>query len=140
MSKPATFEGYTFLMLLASTGHRPADIFTFSIASIDLNNGWIIISDKITSASTRVRLIPLPPIVIKQLQNYMVHLRNLSKRIQSEYSELADKISLLTDEPYHSLILAYIRSSQSHVVECFFIIKFDFRRSLLIDSEMTCCP
>ena len=98
------FSGYTFLMLLASTGHRPADVFTFSITSIDLNNGWIIISDKITSASTRVRLIPLPPIVVKQLQNYLVHLRNLSKRIQTEYPELADKISLLTDDPCHPLI------------------------------------
>ena len=98
------FSGYTFLMLLASTGHRPANLFTFSINSIDLISRWIIISDKITSASTRVRLIPLPPIVVKQLQNYLVHLRNLSKRIQSDYPELADKISLLTDEPFHPLI------------------------------------
>lgn len=97
------FAFYTFLMLLACTGHRPADQYTFSILALDLENGWIIISDKITSPSTRVRLIPLPPLVIKQLKNYLVHLRNFSKRIQAENPELADKISMLIEEPIHEL-------------------------------------
>lgn len=96
--------GYTFLMLLASTGHRPAEIFTFSMQSIDLNNGWIIISDKITSASTRVRLVPLPTLVVKQLNNYIAHLRNLVKRIQIEHPELANAISQLVEAPSHPRI------------------------------------
>ncbi len=98
------FAGYTFLMLLACTGHRPADPYTFSFLSLDLDNGWIIVSDKITSPSTRVRLIPLPAIAIKQLKNYFVHLRNLAKRIQTENPELADKIGMLIEAPTHALI------------------------------------
>ncbi|MDD4979483.1 MAG: tyrosine-type recombinase/integrase [Gallionella sp.] len=98
------FAGYSFLMLLACTGHRPADPYSFGILSVDLENGWIILSDKITSPSTRVRLIPLPPLVVKQLQNYQVHLRNLSNRIQGENPELADKISMLFEAPVHALI------------------------------------
>lgn len=54
------FAGYSFLMLLACTGHRPADPYAFSILSVDLEEGWMILSDKITSPSTRVRLVPLP--------------------------------------------------------------------------------
>lgn len=98
------FAGYTFLMLLACTGHRPADTYTFSVLSIDLENGWVIISDKITSPSTRVRLIPLPRLVVKQLKNYWVHLRNLSKKLQTENPELSDKISMLIEAPIHPLM------------------------------------
>lgn len=98
------FAGYSFLLLLACTGHRPADPYSFSILSFDLEKGWMIISDKITSPSTRVRLIPLPPLAVKQLQNYLTHLRNLSNRIQAENPALADKISMLFEAPIHALI------------------------------------
>lgn len=98
------YSSYTFLMLLASTSHRPADVITFCPTSIDLENAWIIISDKITSPTTRVRLIPLPEIVLKQLKSYNSHLRNLSPRLYPANAELAAKVALLADSQPHSLI------------------------------------
>lgn len=98
------YSSYTFLMLLASTSHRPADITTFCPTSIDLENAWIIISDKITSPTTRIRLIPLPEIVVEQLKSYNSHLRNLSPRLYPANAELAAKVALLADSQPHSLI------------------------------------
>ena len=98
------FSCYTFLMLVAATAHRPAKNPTFSPLTIDLKNGWAIISDKITNPSTRVRLIPLPEIVIQQLKNYQIHLRNLSNRVHHNNPELAAKISMLIEPPVHELM------------------------------------
>jgi hypothetical protein len=107
------YASYTFLMLLSSTGHRPADMFSFSITSIDIEDGWIIISDKITSPSTRVRLIPLTQLVIKQLKSYLIHLRNLSNRVQAAFPEQAEKISMIVKEPVHPLIPLFFWLDQS---------------------------
>ena len=98
------FASYTFLMLLATTGHRPAEKISFSTMALDLANGWAIISDKITSPSTRVRLIPLPDLVIQQLRNYESHLRNLSARLHQDDPELAAMISMLVETPRHALV------------------------------------
>lgn len=98
------YAAYTFLMLLTCTGHRPVNPYTFDIVSIDLDEGWILISDKITGPVTRLRLIALPKRAVKQLKNYLLHLRNYSRRIQAEYQELSEKISMLMDEPVHVLI------------------------------------
>lgn len=98
------FASYTFLMLLATTGHRPAEKISFSTMALDLANGWAIISDKITSPSTRVRLIPLPDLVIQQLRNYESHLRNLSTRLHPDNPELAAMISMLVETPRHALV------------------------------------
>lgn len=103
------YAGYSFLMLLACTGHRPANPYTFGIQSLDTENGWMIISDKITSPPTRFRLTPLPPLALKQLGNYLVHLRNLSWKLHSENPELADKIAMLVEAPAHPLIPLFFR-------------------------------
>lgn len=88
---------YTFLMMLANTGHRPSVQYSFSRSGISLDKGWAIISDKITSSATRVRLIPLADVVVTQLEAYFSHLKNLSDRISKFNVELAAKISMLLD-------------------------------------------
>lgn len=98
------FACYTFLMLLANTGHRPAVQYSFSRNSIDLENGWVIISDKVTSATTRVRPIPLANVAIKQLTSYLSHLKNLAGRISNIDSELAAKIRLIVDSSGRQLL------------------------------------
>jgi len=95
---------YTFLMLIACSGHRPSTAYTFGPMYIDIENRWAIISDKITSPATRVRLIPLPGIVAEQLQRYRVHLLRLSARICALNPSLAARISCLADEPGSSLM------------------------------------
>ena len=86
---------YTFLMALAGTGHRPSVSYTFGPSSCDLKNGWALISDKITSPTTRIRLIPLTDMLVRQFTNYQTHLHNLSTRIFDENGELATRINEL---------------------------------------------
>ena len=95
---------YTFLMALAGSGHRPSSTYTFSPSSYDLNNGWALISDKITSPATRIRLIPLPEMVIRQFTNYETHLRNLAVRLSDAAAGLSAKIDLLVRSPRRTLV------------------------------------
>lgn len=95
---------YTFLMALAGSGHRPSVSYTFGPSSLDLQNGWALISDKITSPTTRIRLIPLSDMLIRQFTNYETHLHNLSARLFDSDYELATRINALVTLPRRMLL------------------------------------
>ena len=97
-------SSYTFLMALAGSGHRPSSTYTFNPSSYDLNNGWALISDKITSPATRIRLIPLSEMVAHQFTNYEKHLHNLAARLFDAEPGLSTKIDLLVSPPRRMLM------------------------------------
>ena len=99
-----SYAFYTFIMLLTNSGHRPAALYSFGLESLDFENGWGLISDKITSPSTRVRLFPLSEVVVEQLRHYVKHLRNLSSRLSQHDTSLSVTISMLMDDPGKALI------------------------------------
>jgi hypothetical protein len=82
---------YTLWMLMAATGHRPLTDPVESLDVIDLDAGWMVISDKQSQPGKAGRLVPLAPMVSAQLRWYLDHLHSLIAATQSFAAELAAK-------------------------------------------------
>jgi len=93
------YTAYTSLLLFHATGHRPVvDPFCYQ-NDMDLINQFIIVEDKVTVESNRLRLSALPSIAIEQINAYKNHLKwVLSHLVHIENCEalsyqIADHIS-----------------------------------------------
>jgi integrase len=72
---------YTWTLLHFATGHRPIqDPFCY-FRDIDLENGMVLVSDKVTSERHHNRLIFLPDMAIQQLEAYITHLTRLARSV-----------------------------------------------------------
>lgn len=89
---------YTVLMLIYLTGHREVSDPFYSIDLFDLDNQAVIIEDKAVSDTHMARLAWLSDVACKQLENYLSHLKALSRRIYSTNSKLSTMIWAITEE------------------------------------------
>lgn len=77
---------YTVLMLIACTSHRPRNEYSFGDYSI--NNDLCLIADKIQYDDSKVRINPLPAMMIKQIASYRNHCKHVSKYLSKDYKEI----------------------------------------------------
>ena len=91
---------YTLQMLVFATGHRAVSDPFFDLGIFDLQDQSALIEDKVVSASHQARIAWLPPLAIAQFNNYISHLRSLSRYLRHDDSILADQIWAVTEPDY----------------------------------------
>lgn len=81
--KHNVYTSYTLKILNYLTGHRPVkDPYCFN-SDVDIESGLLIISDKVTSESTKARLVWLCDVARQQFYYYVSHLNSLSEVLYS---------------------------------------------------------
>lgn len=83
---------YTLLMLGFATGFRAVNNPISSTSQIDLESGFLCISDKDNTDNYNARIVWLPPVCIEQLRFYLDHLRRLVGYLQYLQPSLYDEI------------------------------------------------
>jgi integrase len=78
------FVDYTLALVFSATGHRAVKDPISSIRQIDLQNGLVLISDKVTHENRAWRLVALPAIACEQIQNYLDYLPKLAENLENE--------------------------------------------------------
>ena len=78
------FVDYTLALVFSATGHRAVNDPFSSIRQINLQNGLILISDKVTHENRAWRLVALPAIACEQIQNYLDYLPKLAANLENE--------------------------------------------------------
>jgi len=120
------FTDYVVSLLLFATGHRPVtDPFCY-LTDIDLDNGWLLIDDKVVAENRRFRLACLPEIARKQLRHYLNHLQDLATLLQKR------------KEPQKATGYAIGRlfsGNRSQVLPLFFHLSEDLTRTRSITRE-----
>ena len=71
------YVAYLLWMLLLATGHRPGFDPFEALDLFDLDAGFVAINDKMSFQGRDGRIVPLPPLVLEQLDHYRSHLRRL---------------------------------------------------------------
>lgn len=87
-----SYVAYLALSLFAATGARPIRDPFESRAHFDLEAAFVYIDDKSSGSTRNGRLVPLPPLVIRQLRAYEHHLLQVSKQLDAHHSSLAAAI------------------------------------------------
>ena len=72
------FTDYTLALLFCATGHRPVVDPVHSTSLFDLDNGWLLISDKVVHEERSWRVVALPEIACQQMQYYLDYLPRLA--------------------------------------------------------------
>ncbi len=91
---------YTQQMLAFATEHRAVSDPFFDLCTFDVKNRTVLIEDKVVSSAHQTRIAWLPPQAISQLENYIAHLRSLSRYIRPQNSILANQIWAVTEPDY----------------------------------------
>jgi hypothetical protein len=77
---------YTVLMLIACTTHRPRNEYSFGDYSI--NDDLCLIADKIQYDDSKIRVNPLPTMMVNQIDSYRNHCKYVSKYLHKNFKEL----------------------------------------------------
>jgi|LSQX01.2.fsa_nt_gb integrase len=72
------FTDYTLALLFSATGHRPVIDPIHSKKLFDLDQGWLLIADKVVHEERAWRVTALPPVARLQLQYYLDYLPRLA--------------------------------------------------------------
>lgn len=83
---------YTLLMLGFATGFRAVSNPVAATSQIDLDSGFLCISDKDNTDHYNARIVWLPSVCIEQLRLYLDHLRRLVGSLQYLQPSLYDEI------------------------------------------------
>lgn len=117
---------YTVLMLIACTTHRPRNEYSFSDYSI--NDDLCLIADKIQYDDSKIRVNPLPTMMVDQIDSYRNHCKYVSKYLNKDSKELhRSLIDISTGKNVSFPIFGYITSdlqwvpiSKAQIDEYFF--------------------
>jgi len=71
---------YTLAMTVSAIGHRCAKEYSICRWTLDLDDAFLMVADKILNSANSVRSIPLPPLVVDQILGYLNHLGYLASR------------------------------------------------------------
>jgi len=74
---------YCIVLLMYLTGHRPVRDPFCSVKYVHLDNGLILINDKVTDKKREFRLVALPALAVEQLREYKNYLNSLSIELKS---------------------------------------------------------
>lgn len=88
---------YTVKMFQFSSGFRAVNDPLENINLVDLQTGFISISDKDGDSFRHSRIVQLSPRCMEQINAYALHLKNLSKH--SKNANLLNHLDLVFDEP-----------------------------------------
>lgn len=100
-------------LLVIFTGHRAAESYTFSAHTIDLERGLYLICDKRVTDYQKVRLVPIPSLIIQWLDLYFSWLESLKYRLSSINKKLALQVEAAinsTSAQSHPLFFTIINS------------------------------
>jgi len=100
-------------LLVIFTGHRAAESYTFSAHTIDLESGLCLICDKRVTDYQKVRLVPIPSLIIQWLDLYFSWLESLKYRLSSINKQLALQVEAAinsTSAQSHPLFFTIINS------------------------------
>ena len=100
--KHNAFTDYCLTLLFLSTGHRPVNTPFEAEGLFDLEDGLILISDKVVHESRAWRLAALPPLACEQLKLYASYLEVLPSHLHRlpVSQAITDEIySLITGQP-----------------------------------------
>lgn len=102
------FTAFGVVMLLAATGGRPIRDPFESLRFFDFSEGIVYIEDKVIDGLHQGRLVPLPDVICKFLQqHYLSHLSRLAEALQQHTPDLANEIALLATMPTGRLPLFF---------------------------------
>jgi integrase len=87
------FVNYTIMLILICTGYRPRKEYAVEFLNLDLENGLIMIADKLNFIDSAVRFVPLATAIQTQIRSYLAHLRLLARHLSRYNSELASVVS-----------------------------------------------
>lgn len=102
---------YTLHMLLFATGHRAVKDPFFDLMAFDLEAGTVLIEDKVVTSTHQTRLTWLPELVVKQINQYILHLISLARFIRKKQFKFSEQIIATTD------------SELPHVIPFFFLLE-----------------
>lgn len=91
------FTYYTLKLFQFCSGYRAVNDPIEDINLIDVQTGFIAISDKDNDAYSQSRIVPLPPRCLEQLAAYALHVNNLSKHTNN--SQLHKHLSVIFQHP-----------------------------------------
>ena len=110
---------YTLQMLNFATAHRAVSDPFFDLNCFDTINHTVLIEDKVVSPTHTTRLAWLPPLAISQLENYLSHLRSLSRFLKHKKLALADEIWAITETDFpHPIPLLFFLHEDEEKLEC----------------------
>ena len=103
---------YTIYALYAATGARYLIDPFESINHFNLEHGFVFINDKSDGAIHKGRIVALPVLAIRILQQYLKHLENLVEHLKFEHTTLAVTISKLAVERSEKMPLFFLLDNQ----------------------------
>lgn len=100
---------YTVLMLIACTTHRPRIEYSFGDYSI--NDDLCLIADKIQYDDSKIRVNPLPTMMVNQIDSYRNHCKYVSKYLNKDFKDLhRSLIDISAGKSVNFPIFGYITS------------------------------
>ena len=110
------FVAYIAFWVLFATGFRAVNDLVFRWREIDVDSGFLVISDKDDEAMSQARVVWLLPELRDQLRRYASHLEVLQARLYHRAS-LFDHIEELLSEPRPSVPLMFFISDSWQMVQ-----------------------
>lgn len=110
------FVAYIVFWILFATGFRAVNDLVFRWREIDVDTGFLVISDKDDEAMSQARVVWLLPELRDQLRRYASHLEVLQTRLYHRAS-LFDHIEELLSEPRPSVPLMFFISDSWQMVQ-----------------------
>ncbi|MFY0676791.1 MAG: site-specific integrase [Neptuniibacter sp.] len=104
---------YLCFWLLFETGYRAVNDLLFSLSEIDLETGFIVISDKDNNDNSNARIIWLTTPLRKQLKLYLLHLEKLKQSV-SRHPTITSKLEdvLSNQQPKNPLFFFLSKTFQ----------------------------
>ena len=81
-----TFAVYTVFMLICASTHRPRTEFNFT--DFTCADDLCLLADKVNFDDSKIRINPLPAMVVKQVESYRNHSRRIAKLLPPTFGDI----------------------------------------------------